>query len=272
VGQSTKIPSLIEVFPLADGREDRTDALASMARFASTLRWRASDPSVPASYRHAAERVVAELEALSGGGGSFALLLRNLVAWRQQENLNAEGKQLNRFRFRRKELKELPPQWFSLLERELASPEWRLGLALATHRPYASLPDVLLLLEGRVEDALVEDLEAGIAWIDREGLPPTPEPQDQIPWLPADYVAGLLLNQWRFGEHSPVEGDRSRWRELLLADRPEEAMKVALHRLRVAEVVSWPWPPICGSQPSRLLRAIEVPIPPVLLGRILRAG
>lgn len=269
VGQSTKIPSLIEVFPLADGREDRTDALANVAGFASTLRWRASDPSTPASYRHAAERVVAELEILSGGGGSFAALLRHLVTWRLQENLNAEDKQLNRFRFRRK---ELPPEWFALLARELEGPEWRLGMALATHRPYASLDDVLLLLEGRLDVDLVDDLEAGLPWVDREGLPPDPQPQEEIPWLPADYVVGLLLNQWRFGEHVPIDGDRKRWRELLLADRPAEAMQVALHRLHVSEVVCWPWPTITCSDPQRLLRAVKVPINPVVMGRALRRG
>ncbi len=269
VGQSTKIPSLIEVFPLADGREDRTDALASVAGFASTLRWRASDPFAPGSYRHAAERVVAELEVLSGGGGSFASLLRHLVTWRRQENLNAQDKQLNRFHFRRK---ELPPEWFALLARELEGPEWRLGMALATHRPYASLDDVQLLLEGRLDEALVDDLEAGLAWVDQEGRPPVPEAQGEIPWLPADYVAGLLLNQWRFEEHVPVEGDRARWRELLLADRPEEAMEVALQRLKIAEVVSWNWPAITGSDHQRLLRAVAIPIHPVSLGRALRTG
>ncbi|MFY8147698.1 MAG: type I-G CRISPR-associated protein Cas8g1/Csx17 [Prochlorococcaceae cyanobacterium] len=269
VGQGTKIPSLIEVFHLTRSREDRTDALASVAAFASTLRRRASKPATPASYLHAAERVVAEVEALSGGGGSFAVLLRHLVAWRQQESLNAEDKQLNRFRFRRK---ELPPQWFTSLARELESPEWRLGMALASNSPYASLADVLLLLEGRLDEDLVDDLEAGLGWIDWQGLPPIPEPEEEIPWLPADYLVGLLLNQWHFGEHVPVEGDRTRWSELLWAERPEEAMEIALHRLRVADVVSWPWPAITGSDPRRLLRAVEVPIHPKALGRALRRG
>lgn len=269
VGQGTKIPSLIEIFPLRDGREDRSDALACVAAFASTLRWRASDPTSPTSYRHAAERVVAELEGLSGGGGSFAALLRHLVAWRRQENLHAEDKQLKRFRFLRK---ELPPEWFGLLARELEGPEWRLGLALATHHPYASLQDVMLLLEGCLDDSLVDDLEAGLGWIDREGLPPIPEPDVEIPWLPADYLAGLLLNQWHFDPHVPVKGNRARWRELLLADCPEEAMEVALNRLRVAEVVSWPWPAITASHPDRLLRAVQVPVHPKALGRALRQG
>ena len=51
VGQGTKIPSLIEVFPLHDDQEDRSDALAGVAGFASTLRWRAADRSIPTSYR-----------------------------------------------------------------------------------------------------------------------------------------------------------------------------------------------------------------------------
>jgi hypothetical protein len=235
---------------------------------------------VPTSYRQAAEKVVAELEALSGGGGSFTVLLRHLVAWRRQEILNAEKKQLHRFRFRRSEGgkplpadRELPPQWFTRLARELDGPEWRLGLALASRRPYASLADALLLLEGRINDGLVDDPEAGLPWIRPQGrLPPLPEPEQEIPWLPADYLAGLLLNQWRFDAHVPVEGDRARWRKLLGADRPEEAMEVALHRLLVAEVVSWPWPAIPGSDPQRLLEAVRVPIHPVALGWAVRRG
>ena len=269
VGQGTKIPSLIELFPLGAGREDRTDALAGVAAFANTLRWRAGDPAVPASYRHSAERVVAELEALSGGGGSFAVLLRHLVAWRLQENLNASDKQLNRFRFDRK---ELPPEWFDLLTRELDGPEWRLGLSLASHQPHASLADVVLLLEDRIDHALVEDLSVGLRWIAREGLPSLPEPEEQVPWLPADYLVGLLLNQWHFAEHVPIQGDRDRWVELLQAGRPEAAMEVALNRLRMAEVVSWPWPAITGTDPQRLLQAVQVPIHPTTLGRALRRG
>jgi hypothetical protein len=307
VGQGTKIPSLIEVFPLHDDQEDRSDALAGVAGFASTLRWRAADRSIPTSYRNSAERVVAELEALSGGGGSFTALLRLLVAWRQQEDLKPEGDRLQRFRWGRR---ELPPQWFSLLERELDGPEWRLALALgtgqvlpthlrrttrtsgskpndktpreqlqnqrltplATGRPYAGLADVMLLLEGRVDDELVDDLTLGVAWIERRGLPKLPPPETQLPWLPPDYLAGLLLNQWHFDAHSPVDGDRARWRELLLTGRPEEAMEVALHRLRVTEVVSWPWPAIAASDPERLLRAVEVPVHPHTLGRAKAGG
>jgi hypothetical protein len=83
------LPSLIEVFPLHDDQEDRSDALAGVAGFAFTLRWRAADRSIPTSYRNSAERVVAELEALSGGGGPFTALLRHLVAWRRQEGPQA---------------------------------------------------------------------------------------------------------------------------------------------------------------------------------------
>ena len=269
VGQGTKIPSLIELFPLGDGRDDRTDALAVVAAFANILRWRAADPSVPASYRHAAERVVAELEALSGGGGSFAVLLRHLVSWRQQEDLNAGDKQLNRFRFGRK---ELPLEWFALLAHELDGPEWRLGLSLASKQPHAFLADVVLLLEDRIDQSLVDDLEAGLRWIDRDGLPPVPDPDDQRPWLPADYLAALLLNQWHLAEHVPIKGDRVRWAELLLAGRTDAAMEVALNRLRIAEVVSWPWPAITGSDPYLLLRAVQVPIHPTAMGRALRRG
>ena len=307
VGQGTKIPSLIEVFPLHDDQEDRSDALAGVAGFASTLRWRAADRSIPTSYRNSAERVVAELEALSGGGGSFTVLLRLLVAWRRQEDLKPEDDRLQRFRWGRR---ELPPQWFGLLERELDGPEWRLALTLgtgqvlpthlrrttrtsgskpndkttreqrqnqrltplATGRPYAGLADVTLLLEGRVNDELVDDLALGVAWIERRGLPKLPPPETQLPWLPPDYLAGLLLNQWHFDAHSPVDGDRARWRELLLTGRPEEAMEVALHRLRVTEVVSWPWPAIAASDPERLLRAVAVPVHPRTLGRAKAGG
>ena len=307
MGQGTKIPSLIEIFPLHDDQEDRSDALAGVAAFASTLRWRAADRSIPTSYRNSAERVVAELEALSGGGGSFTALLRLLVAWRQQEDLKPEDDRLQRFRWGRR---ELPPQWFSLLERDLDGPEWRLALALgtgqvlpthlrrttrtsgskpndktpreqlqnqrltplATGRPYAGLADVMLLLEGRVDDELVDDLALGVAWIERRGLPKLPLPETQLPWLPPDYLAGLLLNQWHFDAHSPVDGDRARWRELLLTGRPEEAMEVALHRLRVTEVVSWPWPAIAASDPERLLRAVEVPVHPRTLGKAKAGG
>jgi CRISPR-associated protein Csx17 len=265
IGQGTKIPSLIEVFSLNDGQEDRTDSLADLARFASTLRWRSRDAAVPTSHRHAAERVVAELEVLSGGSGSFAAMLRQLVAWRRQEELLKPDQQSPRFRLRRR---ELPPIWFELLARELDGPEWRLALALATGRPYASTRDVLLLLEGRLDEDLVSDLEMGIGWIECRGLPRLPSPEVQLPWLPPDYLAGLLLNQWSFANHVPVAGDQSRWRELLLAGRPEEAMAVALHRLRIAEVVSWPWPAITHSDPQRLLKAVQVAIHPLILQRM----
>lgn len=257
VGQGTKIPSLIEVFPLCDGVEDRTDALAGVAGFTSTLRWRAADRSIPTSYRNSAERVVGELEALSGGGGSFTALLRHLVAWRRQEQLKPEDDRLQRFSFGRR---ELPVQWFSLLERELDGPEWRLALALATDRPYASLADISLMLNGQIDSELVEDLTAGITWIDRSGLPSLPELGTEIPWLPADYLAGVLLYQWQFDAHVPIKGDRDRWRELLLANRPEEAMAVALQRLRITEVVQWRWPAITQTDPARLMQAVMVPI------------
>ena len=280
VGKGTKIPSLIEVFSLSQDREDRTDALAAVARFASTLRWRASDSAIPASYRHAAERVVAELETLSGGGGSFAQILRHLVAWRHQENLNAnDRKQLQRFRFHRIEEgklrradQELPAEWFGFLARELDGPEWRLSLALSSRKPYASLADVLLLLEDRLDLALIADLELGLSWIDRGGLPEPTDSEEQIPWLPADFLAGLLLHQWPFPEHAAVEGDRARWRALLQADQPDAAMEVALNRLRIAEVVSWPWPAICGSRPDLILRAVEVPMAWATLRRVLKRG
>lgn len=263
------LPSLIEVFPLHDDQEDRSDALAGVAAFASKLRWRAADRSIPTSYRNSAERVVAELGVLSGGGGSFTSLLRLLVAWRRQEDLKHEGDRLQRFS---KGRRELPPQWFSLLERELDGPEWRLGLALASGSPYASLTDIALLLNDRIDADLLRDLEAGIPWIDRSGLPPIPEPEESIPWLPPDYLAGVLLNQWRFDEHVPIKGDRDRWEQLLHAGRPEEAMEVALHRLRVTDVVSWPWPAIAASDPERLLRAVEVPVHPRTLGRAKAGG
>ena len=145
--------------------------------------------------------------------------------------------------------------------------QWRLGLALATGSPYASLADIALLLVDRIDADLLRDLQKGIAWIDRSGLPPIPEPKESLPWLPPDYLAGVLLNQWRFDEHVPIKGDRDRWEQLLLAGRPEEAMEVALHRLRVTDVVSWPWPAIAASDPERLLRVVEVPVHPRTLGR-----
>ena len=99
-----------------------------------------------------------------------------------------------------------------------------------------------------------------------------PEPEDTLPWLPPDYLAGVLLNQWHFDGHVPIKGDRDRWVQLLLAGRPEEAMEVALHRLRVTDVVSWPWPAIAASDPQRLLRAVEVPVHPRSLGRAKAGG
>ena len=269
VGQGTKIPSLIDIVQLGDDNEDRTDALAAVAAFAWRLRMRAKDAATPTSYRHAAELVVAALEQASGGGGSFSALLRALVAWRNQEELRPKADQIQQFRIR---AKGLPLQWFELLRRELDGPEWRLSLSLATGRPYASLSDIGLLLKGGVDVALVDELEMGIGWIERRGLPPLPAPEQVPPWLSPDYLAGVGLNQWRFDAHVPIEGDRNRWRELLLAGRPEEAMEIALQRLRVAEVVSWPWPSITDTEPARLLSAVRVPVHPVSLGRALKKG
>lgn len=268
IGKGTKMPSLIELFPLRDDQEDRSDALAGVVRFCSSLRGRAKDPATPSSYRHAAERVVAEADALAGGGGSFAELLRRLVSWRRQEQIQGKGQQLQRFRDGRP---ELPPQWFSLLQRELDGPEWRLALALGVRRPYASMADVLLLLENRIDAELVEDLSSGIGWIERRGLPPLPAPDRQIPWLPPDYLAAVLLNQTRFQPQVPIEGTRARWRELLLAHRAEEAMAVALQRLRSAELVSWPWPAITHSDPQQLLWAVQVPLHPATLQALRRS-
>jgi CRISPR-associated protein Csx17 len=295
IGQGTKMPSLIEVFSLGKIGDDRSDALAQVASFSTTLRWRSKDPSVPSSQRHAAERVVAQVEALSGGGGSFGALLGDLVAWRRQEELRSPDDQLNRFRFGRR---ELPPQWFQLLQRELDGPEWRLALSLgtgrwplrditkrkastlphdqhlekhrssslqppqqlATGRPYATLTDVLLYLEGRLDEAMVQELALGVAWIERRRLPPFPQPVRRLPWLPPDYLVALLLHQWPFPAHVTIAGDRARWFELLMAGRCSEAMEVALHRLRISELVSWPWPAITHSDPQRLLLAVRVPI------------
>jgi len=148
----------------------------------------------------------------------------------------------------------------------------RLSLALATGSPYATLADITLLLDGRIDADLINDLEAGLGWIDRSGLPPWPDPEDTLPWLPPDYLAGVLLNQWHFDGHDPIKGDRDRWKQLLLAGRPEEAMEVALHRLRVTDVVSWPWPAIAASDPQRLLRAVKVPVHPRTLGRAKAGG
>jgi hypothetical protein len=176
VGQGTKIPSLIEIFPLHDDQEDRSDALAGVAAFASTLRWRAADRSIPTSYRNSAERVVAELEALSGGGGTFTALLRHLVAWRLQEDLKPEGDRLQRFS---KGRRELPPQWFGLLERELDGPEWRLGLG--TGSPYASLADIALLLADRIDADLLHDLQKGIPGSTAPACPRSPNPKNSSP-------------------------------------------------------------------------------------------
>ena len=115
-------------------------------------------------------------------------------------------------------------------------------------------------LSDRIDAELVNDLEAGLGWIDPSGLPLVPEPEESLPWLPPDYLAALLLNQWHFDAHVPIKGDRDRWQQLLLAGRPAEAMDVALHRLRVADVVSWPWPAIAASDPQRLLRAVQLPV------------
>jgi hypothetical protein len=82
----------------------------------------------------------------------------------------------------------------------------------------------------------------------------------------------LLLNQWHFDEHVPIKGDRDRWQQLLLAGRPAEAMEVAMHRLRVADVVSWPWPAIAGNDPQQLLRAVQVPVHRRSLGRAKAGG
>ncbi|MEB3271660.1 MAG: type I-U CRISPR-associated protein Csx17 [Synechococcus sp.] len=269
VGQGTKIPSLIEVFYLSEEQEDRSDALADVAGFSWRLRRIAADRSIPTSYRNSAEHVVAELEALSGGGGSFTSLLRHLVAWRRQEQLKPEADQLQRYSFGRR---ELPAAWFELLHREIDGPEWRLALTLATGNSYTSLHDICLMLDDRIDTGLLNDLEAGIGWIDRAGLPQLPDPADTIPWLPPDYLAGLLLHQWRCEESIPIQGDRDRWRELLRAHRPEEAMAVALQRLQNAEVVSWRWPVIANSDPQRLLRAVAVRIDPISLERAWRQG
>jgi hypothetical protein len=129
-----------------------------------------------------------------------------------------------------------------------------------TDLPLFRKPHVEVKLSDRIDAELVNDLEAGLGWIDPSGLPLIPEPEETLPWLPPDYLAALLLNQWHFDAHVPIKGDRDRWQQLLLAGRPAEAMEVALQRLRVADVVSWPWPAIAASDPQRLLRAVQLPV------------
>ena len=267
IGQGTKIPSLIEIVPLSTGQENRSGALAGLATFCSTLRWRAKEVSAPSSYRHAAEQVVAEVELLAGGHGSFAQLLHRLVAWRRQEQLRREHQQLKRFRYGRP---ELPAEWFALLQRELDGPEWRLALALASGQPHASTADILLL-ENRLDAAFLEDLQLGIGWIEASGLPPASPPEEQPAWLPPDFLAGVLLQQWEFHPERAVEGDRARWRELLLAGHAEEAMAMALQGLRSCGVVSWRWPVITHSNPQLLLRAVDIPLHATTL-HALRCG
>lgn len=314
IGKGTKIPSLIEVFALGEAQDDRSDVLAGIVKLSSSLRSYAKNKAVPASYRHAAERLVAEVEVVAAGSGSYSELLKRLLAWRRQEDVSQQEPKATdqqatairrSFQFGSP---SLPPQWFDLLARELDGPEWRLALSLgtgqiaapkarkpgqpgkgstadkerkkadrldqplATGRPYARLMDVLLLLDSRLDAELIADLAIGVAWIERRGLPKLPPPEETIPWLPPDYLAGLMLNQLQFGEHVPIKGDRDRWRELLLAGRPEEAMAIALHRLQISEVVSWRWPAVTSSDPERLLRAVEVRINPVTLGRVMRRG
>jgi len=127
-------------------------------------------------------------------------------------------------------------------------------------------------LSDRIDAELVNDLEVGLGWIDPSGLPLVPEPEETLPWLPPDYLAALLLNQWHFDEHVPIKGDRDRWQQLLQAGRPAEAMVVALHRLRVADVVSWSWPAIAASDQQRLLRAVQLPVHWRSLGRAKAGG
>jgi hypothetical protein len=67
-----------------------------------------------------------------------------------------------------------------------------------------------------------------------------------------------------------VNTDRERWGHLLLANRPEEAMEVALHRLRLSEVVRWPWPAISHCDPKRLVQTVTVPIHWLTLQRLDR--
>ena len=45
-----------------------------------------------------------------------------------------------------------------------------------------------------------------------------------------------------------------------MAGRSSEAMEVVLHRLLIAELVSWPWPAITHSDRQRLLQAVRVSI------------
>jgi hypothetical protein len=59
--------------------DDRSNVLAELVRFSDTLRLRPREVTMPSSSRHTAEQVVAEVKTLSGGGGSFSALLRNLV-------------------------------------------------------------------------------------------------------------------------------------------------------------------------------------------------
>ncbi len=302
VGKGTKIPSLIEVFTIGEKQDDRSDALARVVQFASRLRNHAKNKGVPASYRQAAERLVAEVEVVAGGSGSYTELLKRLIVWRRQEDISQQNpKRSDKQAFAIRQSFEfcapvLPAQWFDLLANELEGPEWRLALALGTGkaqrlksnrlrekenarkdkfgeslaqgRPYASLVDVLLLLEGRLDAKWVDELALGIAWIERRKLPKLPIAEDSIPWLPADYLVGLLLHQWQFQKHVPVKGDRDRWRQLLLANRPEEAMAVGMQRLQTAEVMKCRWPVIAASNPKRLLEAVEVRIHPITIKRL----
>ena len=263
VGQGMRIPSLLETFVLAD-QPDRTDALAPVVDFAWRLRMKAKDPSTPTSLRVCSERVVAEVERLSGGGGSYTGLLRALVALKRQQTISTTAWALR--------YPELSSVWLDLLQVELDGPEWRIALACSRHQPAAPLADLALFLQGQLDCDLIEALTEGLRWVTPLTPRPAPLAEEVLPWLPADYVAGVLLQQWTFDAHAPVARDRERWRELLQADRPAEAMAVALHRLRMAEVVSWSWPLISATAPELLLRATTVPISWQALRALRRHG
>jgi CRISPR-associated protein Csx17 len=263
VGQGMRIPSLLETFVLAD-QPDRTDSLALVVDFAWRLRMKAKDPSTSTSLRVCSERVVAEVEQLSGGGGSYSGLLRALVALRRQQTISTSCWALR--------YPELSSLWLDLLQVELDGPEWRIALACSRHHAAAPLADLALLLQAQLDIDLMDVLAEGLRWVLPQAPRPAPMPEELVPWLPADYVAGVLLHQWPVEEDAAVSRDRERWRELLQAERPAEAMAVALHRLRMAEVVSWHWPLISATAPQLLLRAARVPVSRQALRALRRSG
>ena len=89
---------------------------------------------------------------------------------------------------------------------------------------------------------------------------PFAEATNDTPWLPIDYVVGVLLNQGRAASSNADASDVATWKNLIAMQRLDEACEVGLHRLSVRGVVRTDMSPFSSLDSKTLLLSSSIPV------------